>query len=130
VPDDAELLSRARRRAPQLAPPAERLASFERALFGRARSFDALGNLRHALIKLNRPLEALSVFDRALTVVPGNAQLLTNRAVGVGGRLDRRTEAVMSARRALVTRPDFAQHGLSRPWHVLTLGEFAAVARL
>jgi hypothetical protein len=87
--------------------------------------FEALGNRGNTLIKLNRPVEALAAYDKALTRAPENAQLLTNRAVALR-RLDRPQEAVMSASRALVSQPDFAQarfvEGIAR----LTLGDFSA----
>ena len=63
-------------------------------------NIDGLGNRGNALIKLNRPLEALAAYDRALQIAPRNAQLLTNRAAALR-RLDRPHEAVLSAKCAL-----------------------------
>jgi hypothetical protein len=56
--------------------------------------------------------------------VPDNAQLLTNRAVALR-RLDRPHEAATSARRALQSRPDFAQARFVESVALLTLGDFA-----
>ena len=52
-------------------------------------------------------------------------QLLTNRAVALR-RLDRPREALMSATRALASRPDFAQARFVESVARLTLGDFAA----
>ena len=68
---------------------------------------DALGNRANALFKLNRPVEAIELYDRALKLEPGNAPLLTNRAIALR-RLERPHEALMSAKRALAAQPDFA----------------------
>ncbi len=58
-------------------------------------------------------------------IAPENAQLLTNRAVALR-RLDRPHEALMSASRALVAKPDFAQARFVESVARLTLGDFAA----
>jgi len=52
-----------------------------------------------------------------------NFQLLTNRAVALR-RLDRPHEAVMSARSALVSKPDFAQARFAESLARLSLGDF------
>jgi tetratricopeptide (TPR) repeat protein len=87
--------------------------------------FDALGNCGNALLKFNRPLEALASYDQALKIAPENAQLLTNRAVALR-RLDRPHEALMSLNRALVSSPDFAQARFVQSIARLTLGDFVA----
>ena len=97
----------------------------ERSLAADPGHLDALGNYGNALLKLNRPAEALAAYERALTTRPENAQLLTNRAVALR-RLDRPHEALMSASRALVSRPDFAQARFVESVARLTLGDFSA----
>jgi hypothetical protein len=52
-------------------------------------------------------------------------QLLTNRAAALR-RLDRPQEAIVSARRALLVQPDFAQARFVESVAQLTLGDFAA----
>ena len=86
---------------------------------------DALGNRGNALLKLNRVAEALAAYDCVLRLAPGNAALLTNRAVALR-RLDRPQEAAMSARRALRSRPDQAQARFVESVALLTLGDFGA----
>ena len=99
--------------------------SFEQALAADPASLDALGNYGNALLKLNRPADAIAVYDRALGLAPHNAGLLTNRAIALR-KLDRPQEALMSVRRALAAKPDFAQARFVDSLVRLTLGDFNA----
>ena len=88
-------------------------------------SLDALGNYGNALLKLNRPSDAIAAYDRALAIAPHNAGLLTNRAIALR-KLDRPHEALMSVTRALASKPDFAQARFVDSLVRLTLGDFRA----
>ncbi len=49
---------------------AMRCENFERVLAAEPGHLDALGNFGNALLKLNRPAEALAAYDRALAIAP------------------------------------------------------------
>ena len=87
--------------------------------------FEALGNRANTLFKLNRPVEAIDLYDRALELKPGNAPLWTNRAIALR-RLERPHEALLSAKRALAAQPDFAPARFVDSTVRLYLGDFAA----
>ncbi len=86
-------------------------------------NLDALGNRGNALFRLNRPAEAIEVYDRALERDAGKLPLLTNRAIALR-RLDRPQEALMSATRALAANPDFAPARFVEGELRLALGRF------
>ena len=125
LPNDAELLNRRGVAFLELGRAREALESFDRALAAAPVHLDALGNRGNALLRLNRVAEALAAYDWALTFVPENAALLANRAVALR-RLDRPQEALVSAKRALRSRPGFAQARFVEAVAQLTLGDFGA----
>ncbi len=83
-----------------------------------------MGNRANTLFKLNRPIEAIETYDRALELKPGNAPLWTNRAIALR-RLERPHEALLSAKRALAAQQDFAPARFVDATVRLYLGDFA-----
>ena len=67
----------------------------------------ALTNRGVILQRLNRPIEALASYQRALAVKPDDVETLNNRGVTLQG-LKRLDEALASFDRALLLRPDYA----------------------
>ena len=82
-------------------------------LFARALKADpgcpgALSNRANVLNRLDRPGEALALYDEALLPNPEHSETLCNRAI-VLHRLGRYEEALAGFDKALALRPDFAQ---------------------
>ena len=82
-----------------------------------------LGNRGNALVRLNRPTDAIVAYDAALRIAPENARLLTNRAHALR-RLDRVEEAAAELARATGLRPDFAEAHFELALAQLALGDF------
>ena len=67
APDDADLRNRRGVALLELGHIQYALEEFERVLARAPRHFEALGNFANSLFKLNRPVEAIELYDRALS---------------------------------------------------------------
>jgi len=82
-----------------------------------------LGNRGNALIKLNRPLQAIESYDAARAIGGDTAQLLTNRAHALR-RLDRPQDAITDLNKALAIAPQFPEAHFERSLARLSTGAF------
>jgi hypothetical protein len=74
---------------------------------------------------LNEPMRAIASYDTALSAMPGNPQILTNRGHALR-RLDRPLEALADFKAALAAAPEFAEAHFEAAMTHLTLGDFDA----
>ena len=101
------------------------MASYDDVLANEPTHVGTLVNRGNALLRLNRPDEAIASYDHALTLMPGHPQILTNRG-HARRRLDRPVEALADFNAALAAAPQFAEAHFEAAMTQLSLGDFAA----
>ena len=97
--------------------------SLARSLARNPEHVEALGNRGNALVKLNRPDEAISSYDAASRIEGWNARLLTNRAHALR-RLDRPEEALADLQKAVALDPEYAEAQFELGMVQLVLGDY------
>jgi tetratricopeptide (TPR) repeat protein len=119
-PDNAGMLNARGIALLDLARPGEALESF---VSINSRYMEAWGNRGNAMLKLNRPQDAIISYDAALELAPGHPQVLTNRANALR-RLDRPAEAWLNLEAALASQPNHPEARFEASLAQLTLGRF------